>query len=301
MTANLRTIRSLPLRLRSRRAAGRRGARRGLPFAGRFRAAQRAARPGRSRDLRQSPQRRGRLDPPARPAIAAARPLDVWCYAIGYSEGHRVRQSAEALGWLREQGFRVNPDIGHWPSIDDVAAACRGWEARRAELDFDIDGVVVKVDEFGLQAELGASLTTRAGRSPTSSRRRRRRPASLHRGQRRSHRSADSVRGSRAGRGRRRDRRAGDAAQRGRHPPQGHPPRRRRDRAARRRRDPAGRGSGDCGSSSGGTARSASGSDAGARARRAACGPPYARPARSPCAAPTVRARRSSSRASSTS
>ena len=77
VTANLRTIGSLPLRLRGARAAGgRRGARRGLPAAGRLRAPQRGARGRRPQHLRQSAQRRRRVHPPARPEArrrAAAR------------------------------------------------------------------------------------------------------------------------------------------------------------------------------------------------------------------------------------
>jgi len=90
------------------------------------------------------------------PAIAAARPLAVWCYAIGYSEGLSFVTHSEILAWLRDQGFRVNPHIARWATIEEVAAACSDWQDRRADLDFDIDGVVVKVDQLALQSELGA-------------------------------------------------------------------------------------------------------------------------------------------------
>ena len=90
------------------------------------------------------------------PAVAAARPLAVWCYAIGYSEGLSFVTHSEILAWLRDQGFRVNPHIASWATIEEVAAACSDWQDRRAGLDFDIDGVVVKVDQLALQSELGA-------------------------------------------------------------------------------------------------------------------------------------------------
>jgi DNA ligase (NAD+) len=61
-----------------------------------------------------------------------------------------------ALEWLRTQGFRVNPHIVVVDSIEDVAAACRAWEERRSNLDYDIDGAVVKVDSYALQAALGS-------------------------------------------------------------------------------------------------------------------------------------------------
>jgi DNA ligase (NAD+) len=90
------------------------------------------------------------------PAVAASRPLNLWCYAIGYSEGLELPDHTAALAWLRDQGFRVNPLIDTLEGIDEVAQACRRWEERRAELDYDIDGAVVKVDAYPLQAALGA-------------------------------------------------------------------------------------------------------------------------------------------------
>jgi DNA ligase (NAD+) len=90
------------------------------------------------------------------PAVAAARPLAVWCYALGFSEGLAFSTHTQILAWLSEQGFRVHPQIARWSTIDEVAAACQAWEQRRAELDFAIDGVVVKIDQLALQAELGA-------------------------------------------------------------------------------------------------------------------------------------------------
>ncbi|HEX7527414.1 MAG TPA: NAD-dependent DNA ligase LigA [Gaiellaceae bacterium] len=89
-------------------------------------------------------------------AAAAERPLGLWCYAIGYSEGLELPDHHSALDWLRAQGFRVNPRIAVVDDIDAVAAECRRWEERRAELDYDIDGAVVKVDSFALQAALGS-------------------------------------------------------------------------------------------------------------------------------------------------
>ena len=89
------------------------------------------------------------------PAIAASRPLNVWCYAIGYSEGLDLPDHHTALAWLRDKGFRVNPGIETADDIDAVAESCRRWEERRAELDYDIDGAVVKVDSYALQAALG--------------------------------------------------------------------------------------------------------------------------------------------------
>ena len=54
----------------------------------------------------------------------------------------------EILGWLREHGFRTNPHAERVETIEDVAEACAAWERRRAELDYEIDGIVIKVDDL---------------------------------------------------------------------------------------------------------------------------------------------------------
>jgi DNA ligase (NAD+) len=90
------------------------------------------------------------------PRLAAARPLDVWCYAVGYSEGLDLPDHHSALDWLRAAGLKVNPGIVTAEGIAEVAAACRAWEERRGDLDYDIDGAVVKVDAFALQRALGS-------------------------------------------------------------------------------------------------------------------------------------------------
>ena len=90
------------------------------------------------------------------PKLAAERPLDLWCYAVGYSEGLDLPDHHSALEWLRAAGFKVNPGIVMVDDIEQVAAACRAWEDRRGELDYDIDGAVVKVDSFAVQRALGS-------------------------------------------------------------------------------------------------------------------------------------------------
>jgi DNA ligase (NAD+) len=95
------------------------------------------------------------------PADAAKRPLSIWCYQMGVTEGLSFDRHSQALEWLVEHGFRVNSDIRVLHSEDEVIAQCLEWERRRGELDFEIDGVVVKVDELELQRRLGA-----VGRDP---------------------------------------------------------------------------------------------------------------------------------------
>lgn len=88
--------------------------------------------------------------------ITASRPLAIWVYGIGASEGLRLETHWQALGWLREHGFRVNPGAERHESIESVLAACEEWEDRRAELDYEIDGLVIKLDSFAQQAVLGS-------------------------------------------------------------------------------------------------------------------------------------------------
>ena len=95
------------------------------------------------------------------PALAASRPLSIWCYGIGASEGLELRSHWESLEWLRSHGFKVNRGVERHDTMEQVVAACRAWEERRDRLDFEIDGVVVKVDELELQRRLGV-----VGREP---------------------------------------------------------------------------------------------------------------------------------------
>lgn len=95
------------------------------------------------------------------PAIAASRPLSMWTYGVGRLDGGEFDSHSESLAWLEEKGFRVNPDVETHEGIDEVAARCEWWAERREDLDFEIDGVVIKVDDRSLQRELGV-----AGREP---------------------------------------------------------------------------------------------------------------------------------------
>jgi DNA ligase (NAD+) len=95
------------------------------------------------------------------PALAAERPLSMWCYQVGVVEGLSFATHWDALQWLGERGFRVNRDIKLLRGEDEVVAQCLEWQQRRGELDFEIDGVVVKVSDLALQRRLGS-----VGRDP---------------------------------------------------------------------------------------------------------------------------------------
>jgi DNA ligase (NAD+) len=90
------------------------------------------------------------------PSITAQRPLSIWIHGLGRKDGVPAEGHWDALVWLREHGFRTNPFAAVHDSIESVAAACREWEQRRIELDYEIDGIVIKVDSFAQQERLGA-------------------------------------------------------------------------------------------------------------------------------------------------
>ena len=89
-------------------------------------------------------------------SITASRPLAVWVYGLGALEGVQLASHWEELEWLREHSFRTNPFAERFDSIEEVAKRCREWELRRAELDYEIDGIVIKVDSLEQQRDLGA-------------------------------------------------------------------------------------------------------------------------------------------------
>ena len=95
------------------------------------------------------------------PKLSAERPLSTLSYGIGATEGITFASQWEALTWLREHRFPVNDEIKLLDSEDDVVAQCKAWEERRAGLSFEIDGVVIKVNDVELQRRLGS-----VGREP---------------------------------------------------------------------------------------------------------------------------------------
>jgi DNA ligase (NAD+) len=89
-------------------------------------------------------------------AITAGRPLSIWAYGVGARQGLELASHWQTLQWLRDHGFPINPFAQRLESIEEVAAECRAWEQRRAELDYEIDGIVIKVDDLDQQRRLGA-------------------------------------------------------------------------------------------------------------------------------------------------
>ena len=89
--------------------------------------------------------------------LTAARPLDIFIFSIDYFEGENIETHWSALKVLRELGFRVNPDCKLCGGIDEVIDCCDSWEMKRYELDYDIDGMVIKVNSLAQQKTLGAT------------------------------------------------------------------------------------------------------------------------------------------------
>jgi DNA ligase (NAD+) len=91
------------------------------------------------------------------PKLCAARRLRLFTYALGYYEGITVPTHTEALALLRRLGFPVNTHVFTFDTIDAVMAHTRDWDQQRHALDYDTDGLVIKVDDYAQQRRLGAT------------------------------------------------------------------------------------------------------------------------------------------------
>jgi DNA ligase (NAD+) len=158
ITANVRTVRSVPQRLRTRQpprllevrgeiyfptSAFERLNEQLLERGGRAFANPRNAAAG---SLRQKD-----------PKITASRPLSLWCHSFGYADGIRFDSHSGFLTWCREVGLPVAPTSDVREDVEGVLAFIEDWGEHRHSVDWDIDGVVVKVDGRRLQEELGAT------------------------------------------------------------------------------------------------------------------------------------------------
>jgi DNA ligase (NAD+) len=160
VTPNLRTIKAIPLRMRS--ADGKRSPAvlevRGeiyFPLSAFTRLNERLA----AEDKKLAPNPRNAAAGSLRqlnPQITAERDLSLWVYGIGRADGVELSSQSEILAWLRDAGFRTNPHTRRHESLESVARECALWETKRAELDYEIDGIVIKVESLDQQRRLGA-------------------------------------------------------------------------------------------------------------------------------------------------
>ena len=89
------------------------------------------------------------------PTITATRPLDIFIYQLGWADGDVPPSHFETLQWLGDLGFKVNPHAQRFSDFEAVLEHIAGWEHKRDDLDYEIDGIVVKVDDLDLQRRLG--------------------------------------------------------------------------------------------------------------------------------------------------
>jgi DNA ligase (NAD+) len=155
VTANLRTIRTIPLRLRMTRGAPEFLEVRGEVYLRKSdferlnRARERENLPVFANPRNAASGGVRQLDP----ALTGQRRLSFFAYQLVADEG--LRTQWEGLRKLEALGLPVNPNVERADGIEEVLAYCRRWEDRRDELDYEIDGVVVKVDNLAVQQRLG--------------------------------------------------------------------------------------------------------------------------------------------------
>ncbi|MFN2497688.1 MAG: NAD-dependent DNA ligase LigA [Pyrinomonadaceae bacterium] len=161
VTANARTIRSIPLKLRENKKHSKISSLqvRGEAFIPRKvferinaeREDQNEARLANPRNAAAGTIRQ--LDP----KITASRRLEMFAYDLLAGQRKPFATHWEALNWMEQAGFRVNPERVLCASIDEVIEFANRMEARRDDLDYEIDGLVVKVNSTALQDEFGST------------------------------------------------------------------------------------------------------------------------------------------------
>jgi DNA ligase (NAD+) len=156
VTPNLRTIRSVPLRMLGDDAPAVLEVRGEvyLPLSGFRELNERLA--GTSQKLAPNPRNAAAGSVRQKnSAITADRPLSLWVYGTGHADGVDFTSQSQMLAWLRDRGFPTNPFAEQLDTVEEIADTCRAWEMRRVELDYEIDGIVIKVDSLEQQRRLG--------------------------------------------------------------------------------------------------------------------------------------------------
>jgi len=96
------------------------------------------------------------------PQITAQRHLDTFIYRATFPEGHKFNSHMEVLNYLKKTGFKVNPHTKLCQDIEEAMNYCLQWIEKKEELDYEIDGMVIKVNSLRVREELGS--TTRSPR-----------------------------------------------------------------------------------------------------------------------------------------
>lgn len=92
--------------------------------------------------------------------VTKERQLDLFAYTLVNPENYQIKTQTEALAFLEKQGFMVNPHYRLCDSIEEVWEYLELWREKRRELDYETDGVVIKVNDFSMQEELGYTVKT---------------------------------------------------------------------------------------------------------------------------------------------
>jgi DNA ligase (NAD+) len=88
--------------------------------------------------------------------ITAKRPLDIFVYQLGWAEGTRIPDTHwEIMQYLKSLGFKINPNIARFKTLEEAKEYYHRWVEKREELPYDADGVVIKIDSIAQQGELG--------------------------------------------------------------------------------------------------------------------------------------------------
>ncbi len=90
-------------------------------------------------------------------SVTASRPLDIFVYNLNYAEGFEFATHTESLEQMKRWGLKCNPHTICHKSIEDVQHYYEQWVEKRHDLPYETDGIVVKVDRFSYQRELGAT------------------------------------------------------------------------------------------------------------------------------------------------
>ncbi|MFQ5964780.1 MAG: NAD-dependent DNA ligase LigA [Candidatus Scalinduaceae bacterium] len=91
------------------------------------------------------------------PHITSKRPLRLFAYAFGYYEDVRCKSHIECLETLKEFGLPVNPHYRLCRDIDEAISYCNSWETKRSDLNYQVDGMVIKVNSLELHDKLGST------------------------------------------------------------------------------------------------------------------------------------------------
>lgn len=90
--------------------------------------------------------------------ITKERNLQVFNYTLVHPEKYGVKTQVEALEFLKQHGFQINPHYRYCENVDDILSYLEEWKERRKTLDYDTDGVVIKVNEFELYEKIGYTV-----------------------------------------------------------------------------------------------------------------------------------------------